>query len=68
MARDVGDLCPNNKTALIAKIVEELIMLIVSKTDGSSTYLADEIDILCVMLGKQGISNAPSVLMTGNTA
>ena len=68
MLGDIGDLCPNNKTALVAQIIEILIVLIMSQTNGSSADLANEIDILLVMLGKQRVTYAPAVLMTGNTA
>ena len=43
-------------------------MLIVSKTDSGSAYLKDISDILLVMLGKKRVTDAKSILMTGNAA
>ena len=68
MLRDIGNLRPDNETALVAEIVEILVVLIVSKTDGGCTYLADEVDIFLMMLGKKRVSDAPSVLMARYTA
>ena len=39
-----------------------------SKTNGCSANLANKLNVLCVMLGKKRVSNAPSVLMARNTA
>ena len=64
MLRDIGDLRPDNETALVAEIIEILIVLIVSKTDGGCTDLANEVDIFLVMLGKKRVTHAPSVLVT----
>ena len=43
-------------------------MLIVSKTNGGSTDLHDEIDIFLVMLGEKSVAYAESVLVTGYTS
>ena len=43
-------------------------MLIVCKTDGGSTYLENEVDVLLVVAGKKRVTNAESVLMAGYTA
>jgi hypothetical protein len=66
--RDIGDLRPDNETALVTEIIEILIVLIVSKTNGGCADLANEVDIFLVMLGKESVTHAPSVLVTGYAA
>ena len=68
MLGDIGDLSPDHETLLVAEIVEILIVLIVSETDGGSSHLHNEVDILCVMLGEKGVTHAKTVLMAGYTA
>ena len=68
MAGDVGNLCPDNHTVLVTEIVEVLVVLVVSKTDGGAAYLIDKLHILLVMLGKKCVTEAKSVLVTGYTA
>ena len=65
---NIGDFCPNYETALVAQIIEVLIMLIVSETNGGSAHFTNEVHIFLVVLGEQSITEAPSVLVTGNTA
>ena len=68
MIGDIGNLCPNHQTALVTQIVEELVVLIVSQTDGGRTDFTDQIHILDVMLGQQCVADAPTVLMAADTA
>ena len=68
MLGDVGDLRPDDQTLFVTQIVEILIVLVVSQTDGGCTDLHDEVDVLLMMLGEQGVTHAPSVLMAGHTA
>ena len=46
MNRNVRNLCPDNHAPLITQIIEELIVLIVSKSNRIGTHLADQIHIL----------------------
>jgi hypothetical protein len=66
--RDVRNFRPNNHTVLVAEIVEVLVVLIVSKTNGGTTYLVDIFHILLVVLGKKCVTKTESVLVTGYTA
>ena len=50
------------------QVVEVLVVLIVCKADGGAAHFADQLDILFVMLGKQGITQTPTVLMAADTA
>ena len=68
MLRYVGYLRPDNESLFVAKIVEILIVLIVSETYGGGTDLHYEVDILSVMLGKKRVTDAPSVLVAGYAA
>ena len=68
MLGDIGDFCPYYKTLFIAKVIKILVVLVVSKTNGCSTYLAYKLDILLVVLGEKSITHAPSVLMAGYAA
>ena len=68
MLGDIGDLCPDHKTLFIAEIIEILVVLIVSETDGGCANLHDIVNVLCVMLGKERVTNAPSVLVAGYAA
>ena len=68
MLRDIGYLCPDNKTALIAKVIEILVVLIMGKADGGAAHFADKIHILFVVLGEKRITDAPAVLMTAYAA
>ena len=68
MTGNVGDFCPNDETALVAKIIEVLIVLVVSQTNGGSTHFANEVHIFFVVLGEQSVTKAPSILVTGYTA
>ena len=43
VAGDVGDFSPENKTCLVAKVVEFLCVLIVCKTDCGCTNLKDKV-------------------------
>ena len=65
---DVRNLCPYDHSPLVTEIVEILVMLVVSQTDGGRSEFADQIHILFVMLRKQGVSDSPSVLMAGYAA
>ena len=68
MLGDIGNLRPDNKTALIAEVIEILVVLIMGKAYSGAAHFADKIHILFVMLGKEGIADTPSVLMTAYTA
>jgi hypothetical protein len=68
MSGDVGNFCPKHKALFVTEIVEVLIVLIVSKTDGGSTYLENEVDVLLVMLGEKRVTDAESILVAGYTA
>jgi hypothetical protein len=65
---NIGDLRPDNETALVTEIIEILVVLIVSKTNGGCANLANEVDIFLVMLGKKRVTYTPSVLVTGYAA
>ena len=65
---DKGDLCPNGKAQLVAGIVEVLAVLIVCQTNGVGTQLFDDLCVLVVILGAQGVALIQAVLMAGNTA
>ena len=67
MTGNIRNFCPDHHTALVAKIVKILIVLIVRKSDGICADLTNEIHILKVMLGKKRIADLPSVLMTADT-
>jgi hypothetical protein len=68
MLGDVRNLGPNYHTVLVTEIVEVLIVLIVSKTNGGATYLVDIFHIFLMMLGKKSVTKTESVLVTGYTA
>ena len=61
---DVRNLCPDYHSSLITKIIEILTVLIVSKSYGIGTHLADKVYILFVHFICYGISKAFSVLMS----
>ena len=65
---DKGDLCPNRKAQLVAGIIEVLAVLIVRQTNGVGTQLLDDLCVLVVILGAQGVAFIQAVLMAGNTA
>ena len=68
MLGNIGDLRPNNHTVFIAKIIEILIVLIMSEANCVSAHLADDIHIRIVVLFCDGVTNSLPVLMAANTA
>ena len=66
MLGDIGNLRPDDQAVLIAQIVEILVVLIVSQTDGGGAQFVDEFHILLVVLGQQGVAQTPAVLVTGH--
>ena len=67
VAGDVGDLRPDHHAALVAEVIEILVVLVVGQTDGVGTHLTDEIHILQMVLLQQGITDSPPILMTADT-
>ena len=66
MLRDIGNFRPNHQAGLITQIIEILIVLIVSQTDSSSAYLADQRNVLCMVFFAQRVTLFPAILVTGN--
>ena len=64
---DIGDLCPDHHTVLVAQVVEILVVLVVCQTDGICTQLPDQRHVLVVHLPGDGIAQTLAVLMAGNT-
>ena len=67
MGRNIRNLCPNHHTILITQIIKILVMLIMSKTNGITAHLTNELHILSMMCSRQCVANALSILMTGHT-
>ena len=63
MLGDVGNLRPDDKSALIAQVIEILVVLIMGKANGGCAHLADKVDVLLVMLREKGVTKTPAVLM-----
>ncbi len=65
MLGDVRDLRPDHHAALVAQIVEILIMLIMSEADSVDAHLADHIHVLEMHLFCQRVADALAVLVAG---
>ena len=63
---DVGDLRPDDEATLVAEVIEILVVLVVGQTDGGGTHLADQVDVLGVVLRQQGVAEAHAVLMAAD--
>ena len=66
MAGDIRNLRPDDHAALVAQIIEKLVVLIMRKADGVRADLADQVHVLFVMLGQQRVADSPAVLMAGD--
>jgi len=66
MLRNVRDLRPYHHTVLVTKIVEILIVLIVSETNGICAHLTDKSHIGIVMLTGNGVTDSLPVLVTAH--
>ena len=68
MLGNVGDFRPYHHAALVAQVIEVLIVLIVRQTDGIGPDLTDQIYILFVHFLRQRVAHAFPVLVPGNAA
>ena len=68
LTADIGNLCPDNKTVLVAGIVEIFAVLIMSKPYCICPKFSNQGSVLAVLLSGQCISLPQPVLMAGNTS
>ena len=61
------NLCPQSKSGMVAQIIEILIMLIVSQTDGVGTQLFDDRHVFFVVCFGNCPAFVQTVLVAGNT-
>ena len=62
---DVGDLRPDHHAALVAQVVEVLIVLVMREADCVDAHLADHVHVLEVHLLRQRVADALAVLVAG---
>ena len=65
---DVGNLGPDHHAGLVAQVIEDLAVLVVREADGVGTDLLDELHVLAVHLGREGIADALAVLVARDAA
>ena len=68
MLGNVRDFRPYHHAALVAQVIEVLIVLVVGQTDGVGPDLADQIHVLFVHFLRQRVAHAFPVLVPGNAA
>ena len=68
MAGDIRDLRPDDHAALVAQVIEVLVVLIVRQPDRVRADLANQVHVLPVMLRQQRVADLPAVLMAGDAA
>ena len=68
MLGNIGNLRPDDQTALITQVVEILVVLVVGQTNGVCAHLTNQIDVLKMVGAGDGIAFPGTVLMAGNAA
>ena len=68
MLCDIGDLSPDDKTVLIAEVIEFLRVLVMGKAQRVGAELADDFHIRCVILIGKSVALALEVLMAAHAA
>ena len=63
---DVGNLRPDDQAPLVAQVVEHLVVLVVGQADGVRAHLADQVNVLPVMLGLQRVADAGAILVAAH--
>ena len=66
MLGNIGDFRPDDHALLVAEIIEEIIVLVMGKTDGVGADFLDHGHVLDVVFPGDGVSLSEAVLMPGD--
>ena len=66
--RDERDLGPHHKARAVARVIEIRAVLVMRKAHGVRAHLADKGHVLFVLLFRQRVALAQTVLMAGHAA
>ena len=68
MTGDIRDFCPDDHTSLVAQVIKGLAVLVMGQANGVGAQFADQIHILRVLLGGEGVADPRPILVAGYAA